>query len=395
MVRGEEGAPAGARDSARGGWSVDGLTPARVERPGSAEDLAGLLGEAVRAGEAVVPVGGGRALGMGAPLKRWDLAIETSGLDRVLEYEPADLTVTVEAGASPEAVASTLAGAGQLLPLDPFASPGHTVGGILASGWSGPLRLGYRHPRDFLIGLRVALPDGSLVRSGGRVVKNVSGYDLNKLHLGALGSTGVIVEASFKVFTRPPSDLTLETRAAAAAEAWDAAATALSAKAPPVALELLSPHLDQGGPGEWRLLARLAGARAPVERIAGELGWPAAGAGVWEEHARRQDPAWARLSVPARRLPEVTAELPHGSRWWASPGVGTAHWVGFDDPAEVASVRAACEAAGGSLVLLAAPPELKQAAGAFGRPPATAGLMSKLREAFDPTSAMGPGRFVC
>ena len=364
-----------------------------MERPQTQEELAKALAGAVAAGEAVVPVGGGRALGMGAPLERWDVAIETAALDRIVEHEPADLTITVEAGITAEALASRLAEVGQLLPLDPFASPGHTVGGILASGWSGPLRLGYRHPRDFLIGLRVALPDGSLARSGGRVVKNVSGYDLNKLHLSALGSTGVIVEASFKVFPRPLHDLTVAVRAENAAEAWAAAAAALGLNLPPVALEILSPHLE-GGQGTWRLMARLAGTRAAVERTASELGWEAAPVDEWKVHSTRSASDWARLSVPPARLPQVMAELPHGSRWWASPGVGTAHWLGCEDPAEIASVRAACEAAGGSLVLLAAPAGLKREAGAWGKPPATAHLMRRLREAFDPTGAMAPGRFV-
>src|SRR5207302_1141374 len=148
---------------------------------------------------------------------------------------------------------------GQFLPVDPFNSPGHTIGGILATALSGPLRLRYGSPRDFVIGLRVALPDGRLVSSGGRVVKNVSGYDMNKLHQGALGSLGVIVAASFKVFPRPLHEVTVETRSD---DPWREAARALALPQAPVALELAS---------DGRLLGRLAGTAAGG-RVAGAAG---------------------------------------------------------------------------------------------------------------------------
>ena len=196
--------------------SVDGLEPADVMRPGSADELAA----AARQRRAVVPVGGGRALGFGDAPERYDVALSTTRLDRVVEFSQADLTCTVEAGITLERLQEELGRAGQFLPLDPRSSPGHTLGGALASGWTGPLRLRFGSPREFVVGMRVALPDGRLVRSGGRVVKNVSGYDLNKVHLGALGTLGVIVEASLKVFPRPPAELALEHRPADVGAGW-------------------------------------------------------------------------------------------------------------------------------------------------------------------------------
>jgi len=147
---------------------------------------------------------------MGDPPARCDVEIHTSRLDRVIEHTHGDMVVTVEAGITLEALQTELGKTSQFLPLDPFNSPGHTIGGLLASGWTGPLRLRFGSPRDFLIGIRVALPDGRLASAGGRVVKNVSGYDMMKLHLGALGALGVIVAASFKVFPKPLHDVTLE-----------------------------------------------------------------------------------------------------------------------------------------------------------------------------------------
>ncbi len=361
---------------------VDGLAPKRLERPSTAEQVAEALRAASDAGEAIVPVGGGRALGLGDPPERFDVALETRALDRVLEQSQADMTVSVEAGITLEALNARLAQVGQFLPIDPFNAPGHTVGGVLAAGLSGPLRLRYGSPRDFVIGVRVALPDGRLASSGGRVVKNVSGYDLNKLHQGALGSLGVIVAASFKVFPRPLHEVTVETRTE---DPWAEAARALALRLPPVALELT----DEG-----HLLARLAGTARGVARIVAELGWTETGREAWEEHASRSAETWARISVPPGRLREVVDGLPGGARWWASPGVGVAHWTGDLDAAAIRIARAAAERAGGSLVLLAAPVELKRAVGAWGTPPATAPWMGRVRDAFDPGRTLSPGRYV-
>src|SRR5438445_4634182 len=184
--------------------------PRAAEKPATAEELARRLHEAAEAGTAVFPVGGGRAAEMGDPPARDGIELHTTALDRVLEHSQADMVVSVEAGITLEALQAQLATSGQFLPLDPFNSPGHTIGGLLASGWTGPLRLRYGSARDFLIGIRVALPDGRLASAGGRVVKNVSGYDLMKLHYGAIGTLGVIVAASFKVFPKALHDVTVQ-----------------------------------------------------------------------------------------------------------------------------------------------------------------------------------------
>jgi glycolate oxidase FAD binding subunit len=367
------------------GPAIDGLAPRRVERPANAEELAEILREADRAGEAVIPLGGGRAMGLGDPPERWDVAVETRGLARILEVSQADLTASVEAGVTLEELNAELARVGQFVPIDPFNSPGHTVGGVLASGLSGPLRLGYGWSRDFVIGLRVALAEGQLVASGGRVVKNVSGYDLTKVHLGALGTCGVIVAASFKLFPLPRYELTLETTAE---DGWAEARRALELPLRPIALELTA---------RGRLWARLAGSREGVARMAAILGWAEGDPGFWERHAARtagSGQSWARISVPPLRLPEVLARLPRSAQWWASPGVGVAHWVGELDAEALSLARAAAEQAGGSLVLLDAPLQLKRQVGAWGSPPATLEWMRRVRDAFDPHHTLSPGRYL-
>lgn len=368
--------------------AVDGVEPGTSARPTTAEELAELLKKAAADRAAVVPVGGGRALGLGDPPERYDLALSTTGLDRLLELSQSDLTCTVEAGVPLERLQEELGKAGQFLPLDPRSAPGHTVGGALASGWTGPLRQRFGTPREFVIGLRVALPDGRLVRSGGRVVKNVSGYDLNKLHLGALGTLGVIVEASFKVFPRPLREVTVEHRAEDLRAGWAEAARVLRLPGGPWALEL-----ERDAAGEVRLVALVAGAAAAVARLVTEIGWEPSRE-TWPERSRVTSAAWARISARRAELPEVLGRLPERAHWIAQPGTGTADWLDARDPEAVAAVRAAAEAAGGALTMLAAPPGLKRQLGAWGTPPPTADLMRRLRDTFDPGRVINPGRFL-
>ena len=362
----------------------EAATHPAIERPSSAEEVAGILREASASGAAVVPVGGGRAQGMGAA-DRCDVELHITRLDRVLEHSQADMVVSVEAGITLEDLQSELAKAGQFLPVDPFNSPGHTVGGLIATGWTGPLRLRYGSARDFLIGIRVALPSGRIASAGGRVVKNVSGYDLMKLHHGALGTLGVIVAASFKVFPKPMHDVTVELPAQPIESAWAAAAHALNLPLAPAALELFS---------DGRVLVRFLGSPDAVNRMAGELDWKPADGSVWPAHSRRAPERWARITVPPQRLRQVVEMLPDGAEWWASPGVGIAHWAFDGDGARVVPVRSAAEAAGGALVLLAAPLALIREIGPWGATPSTVDLMRKLKHAFDPDGVLNPGRFV-
>ncbi len=356
-----------------------------VEKPATAEELALRLHQAAESGLMVVPVGGGRAGGMGGAPRHSNVELHTTRLDRVLEHSQADMVVSVEAGITLEDLQSELGKAGQFLPLDPFNSPGHTIGGLLATGWAGPLRQRFGSARDFLIGIRVALPDGHLVSAGGRVVKNVSGYDMMKLHFGAMGSLGIIVAASFKVFPRPLHDVTVESLHDSIEDAWAAATRALALPLAPAALELFS---------DGRVLARFFGSPDAVNRMVADLGWKNVDASVWAEHSRRGPKSWARITVPTHSLRGILSALPARAQWWASPGAGIAHWSFDGDGEEVRSARAAAEAAHGALVLMAAPPELVTKLGAWGTPPRTIQLMGRLKQAFDPTGILNPGRFV-
>lgn len=345
------------------------VTSPPIEKPATADELARVLHEAANQKLAVVPRGGGRASEMGNPLERCDLILQTSRLDRVIEHSQADMVVSVEAGLTLEALQAELGKAGQFLPLDPFNSPGHTIGGLLATGWTGPLRLRYGSPRDFLIGIRVALPDGKLASAGGRVVKNVSGYDLMKLHYGALGSLGVIVAASFKVFPKPLHDVTVSSGGG-----WADVDRALALPLPPSALEIFS---------DGRVVARFLGSPDAVNRMTAELAWNANDTGVWAQHSTQM--RMARIAAPRQALRQVLDGL---AQWWASPGVGIAYWTPPDAESAEAARRKA-EAAGGSLVALT-----PIGIDAWGTPPATLDIMRRLKNAFDPEGILNPGRFV-
>jgi glycolate oxidase FAD binding subunit len=361
------------------------VTAPAVEKPATAEDVARRLRDAADARQAVTPVGGGRASSMGDVPERCDVELHMSRLDRVLEHSQGDMVVSVEAGITLEALQAELGKTGQFLPLDPFNSPGHTIGGLLATGWTGPLRQRFGSPRDFLIGIRVALPDGRLASAGGRVVKNVSGYDMMKLHLGALGSLGVIVAASFKVFPNALHDVTIEASHTSIEEAWAASDRALALPLAPAALELFS---------NGRVLARFLGSRDAVNRMVAELGWVKADPTIWADHSHRAPETWARIAVPRHKLRATVLALPAGAEWWASPGIGLVHWSIAGGAGAVREARSRAESASGSLVLMAAPIDIRREVGAWGTPPATLELMQRLKKAFDPHGVLNPGRFV-
>src|SRR5690348_1169258 len=179
--------------------SVYGVQAQFILEPATESQLADALRLANESKLAVIPRGGGTKLGWGSPPARADIILSTMRLNHVLEHAWADLTVTVEAGCTFQRLQETLAQHGQRLALDPLWPEKATVGGILSTNDSGVLRLRFGSLRDLIIGVTIALPDGTLASSGGKVVKNVAGYDLPKLVTGAFGTLGVITRAVFRV----------------------------------------------------------------------------------------------------------------------------------------------------------------------------------------------------
>ncbi|HEX2235148.1 MAG TPA: FAD-binding oxidoreductase, partial [Actinomycetota bacterium] len=174
--------------------------------PASIEEAAESLGDASRAGATVRLRGAGTKLGWGNPIAPADVEVSSAALDRVVEHNVADFTAVVQAGAPLAALQRVFSRAGQMLPLDPPLGPGGaaTVGGAIATGDSGPLRHRHGGARDLLLGMTVVLSDGSVARSGGRVIKNVAGYDLAKLFAGSFGTLGLVAEIVVRLRPLPP-----------------------------------------------------------------------------------------------------------------------------------------------------------------------------------------------
>lgn len=196
-----------ADDATLAGYEVDGMRPGAAVFAKSAEEIAELLRFAGAEKLAVIPCGGRTKLGIGMPPARYDIALDLSRMNKVLAYEPRDLTLGVEPGMRFSALALKLAAEKQFLPLNPPFLERATVGGILAADSASPLRHAYGGPRDFILGLEFVTGEGVIAKSGGRVVKNVSGYDLQKLLIGSLGTLAVITRANFKTFPTPPAQV--------------------------------------------------------------------------------------------------------------------------------------------------------------------------------------------
>lgn len=188
------------------------VSPDLVVAPADAAQTAEVMKLAASAGAVIAPLGGGTRQRLGSPLVALDrpvVRLSTARLDQVLDYTPEDMTISVGAGLTKARLSEVLAPNGQMLPVDVALPARSTIGGLLAAGADGPRRLGYGTARDLFLGLRVAEAGGRLTKAGGMTVKNVSGYDLMRLHFGALGSLGVIVSANFKLLPIPRAVATI------------------------------------------------------------------------------------------------------------------------------------------------------------------------------------------
>jgi glycolate oxidase FAD binding subunit len=393
-------------------FALDGLSPPIVIEPSAADEIATALREANERGRAVIPWGGGRHLSLGNLPKRYDVALRTTKLDRVIEYEPADLTITVQAGIAMGALQAHLAEHGQFLPID--APVDATVGGVLAAGLSGPSAHAYGLPRDWLIGCRMALSDGTIIKGGGRVVKNVAGYDLPKLAVGSLGTLGVIVEASFKVAPLPPAQETVLAgfasldQALAVIRAVNDRSLAIRANA------ILSLSKDEAGSlGAHTAALWLHGAASAVERTRRELSALLADAPAeqlqedasnrwWTQIDGRDQPASGSTVLRTSLLPShvaaLLARLPAESEALAHPTTGIVI-VRLDTSragnavAIVQDLRRWVIERGGSLIVTRAPVAVKERIDVWG-PSDALPLMRRLKEQFDPKGTLNPGRFV-
>jgi glycolate oxidase FAD binding subunit len=225
---------------------IDGQEPQEVVFPETLAQVSAVLRAANERRLAVVPVGQGAFLHLGGVLRRYDLALSLKRLNRLVDYQPTDMTVTVEAGMTLAQLQQLLGEHGQWLPIDPPLPEQATIGGLIATNLSGPMRLSQGTIRDFLIGLKVVQADGTVIKGGGRVVKNVAGYDLPKLYCGSLGTLGVMVEATFKVRPRPETQVILSLPFPSPERAMALVLPVLGSELQPAFLELANFHPLKG-----------------------------------------------------------------------------------------------------------------------------------------------------
>ena len=390
-------------------YALDGVTPGCALRPEGIDEVSRVLGVANGAGLAVAALGARTATRLGRPLEAYDLALDMTAFDRVVAYEPADLTITVQAGISLARLQAVLGEHGQYLPADPPPDDRVTIGGLLASARPGAWRGHVPAARDLVLGITVVGPSGVVTHSGGRVVKNVSGYDLHRMHTGALGALGVIVEASFKLAPKPAETrsfaiacATLEQASELAFRLWDQslplrALSLLSPAASMIAELPATPHaLIECGGGE-AVLARCTEAvhrEAVLVRATGADAAPVEAWAALRTRAGDLDSVVLRLGVPSSRVAAAIDEAEHaGCTAWGHLAAGSvvAH-AGSLDAASVASLRAYAEAAGGFLQIDSAPAALRLAIDPFGA--RETALVRALKHEFDPRGALSRGRWL-
>jgi len=437
-IVGQEHVAAGVARTAP--FAVDGVLPELVVRPGTQEEVSRVVAACAKVGAAMIPWGGGTAMGMGTAPQRAQVVIQLERLDRLVEWDPANLCVTAEAGMRLTALQEILARDRAILPLDPPAGHRVTLGGLVAANQNGPGRLLYGTVRDWLLGLRVVLPDGERIHCGGRVIKNVSGYDMNKLFIRSMGTLGIVTEATFKLLPMPRERAAVIGLFPDLARAWAVAQEVRASFLLPEALDLLNPEAVSllaptlglsAGAGTCALAVALAGSPETVERQARDFTalFETGGGTARSLPIGQAGPAWntirnlldgATAANPARILCKLTTPIAltgdlvaAACRAGQAGGLRTtvvAHagsgviWAQFlpgmegEREAPVAKalegLRQEAEAAGGGLTLHDAPPPLKRQVDAWGAPGDGLDMMRRLKAEFDPRGLCNPGRFV-
>jgi len=391
--------------------AVAGVQPKLVIEPGTASEIAEILRLSNEAGLAVIPRGGGTKLGWGNPPSRADLVLSTARLTEIIEHAWADLTVSVEAGCTVQRLQETLAQHGQRLALDPLWPEKATIGGVLSTNDSGALRLRFGALRDLIIGATIALADGTLASSGGKVVKNVAGYDLPKLVTGALGTLGVITRAVFRVHPLPRNTRSFSISVANAEEAQRLVLAIQDSK---LAHTFLQSHFsDAAAPFSDILFegtyAGLAAQEAHLRTLSASASVREASTPTWtarEELWTFSDPAStaiAKISIlPAdmARTMKLMEHIANGHqvRWRAlvyAMGIG---WLRLEG--KPSSLRGALQALRGELegqgcsVVALHRPEKMPAFDAWGSAGDALALMKAVKHELDPKNTLNPGRFV-
>jgi glycolate oxidase FAD binding subunit len=384
---------------------IAGTPAAAVATPASTAEVADVVRGAAGGGHALVVRGGGTRQDWALPPQRLDLILETSRLSGLVEHAAGDLVAVIRAGTPLRQVQEALRPAGQQLALDE-PLPGATIGGTVAVNASGPRRMLYGTVRDLLIGVTVVRADGVVAKAGGKVVKNVAGYDLGKLVAGSYGTLGVIIECAFRLHPLPAARRFVSMRLEGPEDAARALAAVLGAQVVPSALEIDTDPLTVTALVEG-VPAGVARRAADLEQLLGDgtvsTETPPPG---WGSYPWRPGDVGIKLTVALSRVPYllaaagVTAQLHDVAlhlRGSAGTGVLYAGLPGDTDPGSVIGVvsdlRAATRAGAGHCVVLTAPAAVRSRVDVWGHVDGL-DLMRRVKEQFDPHGILAPGRFV-
>ena len=399
----------GPRDGVRPGTAadaVDGVIPAEVAHPSTVDEVGQLLREAAASGSTVVPRGAGTKLGWGNPPTSVDLALDVRRLDDVLEHNPGDLIVRAQAGLPLAALQDRLAATGQLLALDP-PEEGATVGGVVAANASGPRRLRYGTVRDLLIGVTVTLADGTLAHAGGKVVKNVAGYDLGKVFTGSFGTLGVLVETIFRLHPLPAARRVVSIPFDRPERGGEIVQQVLHSALVPTAVEVDGAGADV----PHTLTVLFEGIEPAVEAQAGQAARLQPDATVGDELPESfgrppysADEVGLKLSYLPAAFPQVLLALAggkrdlgltHAVRGHAATGVLYVSWPVSDQVGPgLDRLRAELAPFDASVVVVQAPSYIKAGRDVWGPVGDALPLMGRVKERFDPDRRLSPGRFV-
>ncbi len=380
-----------------------GVRPAVVVEPADEDEIAAVLAWAHRAAATVLVRGGGTQLGMGAPPSAGDIVLSMARLNAQLEHAPHDQTTTVQAGMRLVDVQAALAETNQWLALDPMLRPEATIGGVIATNASGARRLRYGGVRDALIGIRVVLADGTIAKGGGKVVKNVAGYDLPKLFVGSLGTLGVIVAATFRLYPLPVASRTIIVCASQdLAPLATLIARVRASTLVPTSIDLASAEGSSGAELAIRFESGVAPAvddqAATVARLAGECGLEVTQDLTGAEERRFWQALDGALEASAAESAALTVKaslLPAQVVSWLGEltGLAAAMSVAARYRAHAGHGIVYARLSGTADALASAVERLRAAASAWG-PVAALDVMRRIKERFDPNATLNPGRFV-
>ena len=378
---------------------IGGVGAGEVARPESIEEVREILRTAQVDGSSVVPHGARTKLGWAAPPSSCDVALDLTGLDEIVEHTAGDLVVVAQAGVRLADLQKHVGAAGQMLALDP-PEQGATLGGILSANASGPRRLRYGTVRDLLIGVTVVLADGTIAVSGGKVVKNVAGYDLGKLYTGAHGTLGAVVSTTWRLHPLPPARRVVTLPVADSAEAGRLVQLLVRSPLTPTAVELI------GAGGSMSLSVLFESIEESVQAQSVAATARLGGGTTTEELPERfgQRPGGPgdlvlRLAYQPYSLPAVLDALP-GDASYSCSASGIAY-VALPVGAQASGatialeqLRAAVAPHDGTVVVLSAPAGLQSGLDHWGPVGDSLDLMRRVKDRFDPKRQMSPGRFV-